>query len=334
MTRKVVLLAATVLLAAACGGGSELGNGSAAGSLAYSLTGDVVLDYNADMDVNITTDFGDSFQAFDPSAPSRMDMNMAMGFDTRYQVGPGEESGTYRVSMSLENLELHNGSVSVGTESVDIADLPQSQIDTMLKSQVAEVEWVIDEQGEILSLEFGDQAIDVGGMMSGMSMGGNSGQMFGPELPDGEVQIGDTWTTSTVQELPGMDPIETEQTHEIVRAEERNGVDTWVIRTETSVDGYTLTWDTVMALAGELGGLGAVGLDAAMPAGFDMVMRASPMGGTTLTWFDPVGGVTVAQDTTMNLAMNMEMSGLPDTGGRTFTMKLGGYTDLLMELAP
>jgi hypothetical protein len=156
--------------------------------------------------------------------------------------------------------------------------------------------------------------------------------MFGPELPEGAVNIGDSWTTVSEERLPGMDPIVTEQTHTITGREEKNGYDTWVIKTEASVDAYTITWNDLVAMAEELGGIGELGIDESMPPSFTMSMRSSPTGSTTYTWFAPDLGVTVAQDVTAYVAMTMEMAGLPNTGGRAVNMSMDGSTHMYMEL--
>jgi hypothetical protein len=258
---------------------------------------------------------------------------MEMGFDARYRVEAGEEPGTYQVALAMENLELGSGSIDMGVESFSFDELPESEIDGLLESQVADMVFVVDEHGSVLSMEVAGQSIDVSGILGGTSpASGGMGQMFGPELPEGEVQIGDSWTTVTEESLPGMDPVVTEQTHTITGREDRNGHDTWVIKTESTTGAYTITWDDLLAMAASLGGLGEIGVDEAMPPGFQMSMRSAPTGSTVITWFDPNLGLSVAQDVAMNLTMTMEMAGLPDTGGRAFTMGIDGYTHMVMEL--
>jgi hypothetical protein len=287
------------------------------------------------MDMRMTTTFDAALAALDPAAPSKMDMSMEMGFDSHYKVTPGDEPGTYRVSLSFDNLEFGKGSVDMGSESFDFSDLPQGELDTVLESQIAEVSYFINEHGEILSMDVGGQTIDVSGILSGTNAGAvNTGQMFGPELPDGVVKVGDSWTTTSEEQLPGMEPIVVEQTHTVIRREERNGHDTWVITTESTTGAYTITWDDLLTMAEQLGGLGEIGVDEAMPPAFQMSMRSSPTGSTMITWFEPESGLAVAQDVTANLAMTMEMAGLPNTGGRAITMRMDGYTHTAMELIP
>ncbi|MEA2002492.1 MAG: hypothetical protein U9N84_11520 [Actinomycetota bacterium] len=337
MSRRYLMLTAVVtLLIAACGAGPDPSAGGAiaiARPLAYSLTGDVELDYRVDMDMQMTTTFGDTFTALDPSIPSSMDMVMEMGFDARYRVEVGEAPGTYRVTMTMQNLEMGSGTIDMGAESFDFDDLPQSEIDGLLEAQIGEMSFVIDEQGEVLSMEVAGQTFDISGILSGTSpAGGGVGQMFGPALPGGDVQVGDTWTTTSEQSLFGMDPIVTEEVHTITGRESRNGHDTWVIKTESSTGAYTITWDDLIAMAESLGGLGEIGVGEGMAPGFEMSMRSAPSGSTLITWFDPDLGVSVAQEITMNLAMTMEMAGMPNTGGRAVSMRIDGYTHMTMEL--
>jgi hypothetical protein len=337
MTRRLTALAAVVLLvAAACGGSSDptadKGGVTVARPLAYSLTGDVALDYRVEMDMAMTTTFGDSFTALDPSMPGSMDMTMEFEMLTGYRISDGDEPGTYRVTMDVRDLELGGGSFKMGSETMDFSDLPQSQLDDVLDQQVMEVSYIITEQGEVLSMEVAGVPIDINGILGGTSAGSATGQMFGPQLPDGPVNVGDTWTTVSEEQLPGMDPIVTEQTHTITGREEKNGYDTWLIKTEASTGAYTITWDDLVAMAGELGGLAELGVDESMPPAFTLSMRSSPTGSTTYTWFAPDLGVTVAQDTTAHISMTMEMGGLPNTGGRAVGMSMDGSTHMYMEL--
>lgn len=337
MTRRLTVLAAVLfLVAAACGGSSDptadKGGIAVARPLAYSLTGDVELDYRVQMDMVMTTTFGDGFRALDPSMPGSMDMSMEFEMVTGYRISEGDEPGTHRVTMDVRDMKLGGGSITMGSEKMDYSDLPQSQLDEVLDQQVTEVSYIITDQGEVLSMEIAGVPIDVSGILGGTSTASATGQMFGPQLPDGPVNIGDTWTTVSEEELPGMDPIVTEQTHTITGREEKNGYETWVIKTEASTSAYTITWDDLVAMAEQLGGIGELGVDESMPPSFSMSMRSSPTGSTTYTWFSPDLGLTVAQDVTAHVAMTTEMGGLPNTGGRSVSMSMDGSTHMYMEL--
>ena len=339
MTRRLMALAAVLaLLAAACGGSSDPSANGRAGAvarpLAYSLTGDVALDYRVEMDTQMTTSFGDAFRSLDPSMPGSMDMTMEMEFLTGYRVSPGDEEGTYRVTMDVSDMKLEGGNVNMGSDSFDFADLPQGELNTVLDQQVTEVSYVITDQGEVLTMEVAGVPIDVSGILGGTSTGSATGQMFGPELPEGAVSIGDTWTTVSEEQFPGMDPIVTEQTHTITGREEKNGYDTWLIRTESSTGAYTITWDDLVTMAETMGGLGELGIDEGMPPAFAMSMRSAPTGTTAYTWFEPDLGVTVAQDVVGYFSMTMEMSGMPNTGGRSVDMSVNGSTHMYMQLVP
>lgn len=337
MIRRILALAATVaLFASACGAGPDPSADGAivsARPLAYSLTGDVDLGYRVDLDMQMTTTFGEGWEAVDSSVPRSMNMTMEMGYDSRYRVQPGEDPGTYRVALVVENLELGSGSIDMGPESFSFADLPQDEIDTLLGSQVAEVTFLVDDRGEVLSMEVAGQVIDVGGILGGTSpVGGTAGQMFGPEFPEGAVQVGDSWTTISEQRLPGLEPIVTEERHTIAASEERNGHDTWVIKTEATTAAYTITWEDLMAIAESLGGAAAIGADEVLPAGFRMSMRSAPTGATLITWFDPSVGLTIAQEVMSSFSTTIEMAGAPGTGGLALKMDVAGYLHTVMEL--
>ncbi len=337
MTRRLTALVAVLFVAAtACGGSSDpnadKGGIAVARPLAYSLTGDVDLDYRVEMDMAMTTTFGEVFRRLDPSMPGSMDMSMEFEMLTGYRISDGDEPGTHRVTMDVREMKLGGGSVKMGSEKLDFSDLPQGDLDEVLNQQVTEVSYIVTDQGEVLSMEIAGVPIDVSGILGGTSTGSATGQMFGPQLPDGPVSIGDTWTTVSEEQLPGMDPIVTEQTHTITGREDKNGYQTWVIKTEASTGAYTITWNDLVMMAEQLGGLGELGIDESMPPSFTMSMRSSPTGSTTYTWFSPELGLTVAQDVTAHIAMTMEMSGLPNTGGRAVSMRMDGSTHMYMEL--
>lgn len=323
------LLLVALLLIASCGA-DPVNQPAGARALAYSLTGDEVLSYHTDLETSATTAF-DGAIASDPSMPSNMDMDMEMSLDTTYQISDGSEPGSYRVAMTTDNLELTSGSIEMGNEKVDLSDLPQSQLDAALDSQMPEFVYVIDDKGEVISVEMEGVAIDLDGLLGGTSMGGfNSGQLFGPQLPDGEVKVGDTWTTSSEEEF-GDITVVTEQTHTIWRSEEYNGHQTWVIKTESTTDGFTVTWDDMVAMFEAMGGMDQMEEMEGLPPSFQMAIHASPSGTTMITWLDPDLGRVIAMDSSTNVVMTMEMAGIPGIAGAS-TMKLDARTHMLMEL--
>ncbi len=331
--RFLFIGAIAALLLSACGAGPDpAARGPvAARPLTYSLTGEVPMSYHAEMETEMTAKFGEAIRSLDPSMPSTMLTQMEMSFDATYRIGTGPEPGTYRVSMTLDDIELGKGSVEMGRHSVDLSDIPQSDLDAALASQMPEFVYVIDDKGAVVSVELDGTAIDIDGLLGGTSSTGfNGGQMFGPELPDGNVKIGDTWTTTFEQEV-GEVVIVTEETHKILRNEERNGHDTWVIRTDSVTSGYTINWDDMIAMYEQMGGIQKVeGMDE-MPPAFQMAMRSSPTATTMMTWLDPELGQAVAVDVMTNLAMTMEMGGLPGITG-SISMEIDGYTHMTMDL--
>lgn len=334
MRQRSLLVAVLVVLSAAgCGAGPDPATGAVtqARALAYSLTGDEVLTYHTDLEMSATTTFGQELRSIDPSMPSTMDMDMEMGMDVTYQIGDGPEPGSYRVAMTTSNLELVSGAVEMGDERLDLSDLPQGDLDAAFDAQMPEFVYVIDEKGDVVSVEVDGMSFDVGGLMSGTSTGGFSGgQLFGPELPEGEVNIGDTWTTSSEQQY-GEAVVLTEETHEILRTEEHNGFTTWVIKTESKTGAYTISWDDIVAMYEDLGGIDQIdGMDE-MPPSFQMAMRSSPASTTMTTWLDPETGRAVGMELIAFVSMTMEMGGIPGMGG-SFSMDMDASTHLAMEL--
>ena len=337
MSHRFVLVAAVLaLVSGACGAGPDPAAEAGpvmARPLAYSLTGAVSLDYHTEMETEMTTTFGDALTAIDPSMPSQMMTQMEMSFDSNYMIEDGPEPGSYRVAMTLDNVELGSGSIEMGREKIDISEVPKSEIDAALAAQMPEFVYIIDDKGEVISVEFGGMTVDVDSLLGGTSSNAfSSGQMFGPQLPEGEVNVGDTWTTTSTQEF-GDNIIETEETHTILRTEERNGFNTWVIKTKATTGAYTISWQDLIAMFEEIGGIQNVDGMADMPPSFQMAMRSSPTSTTMVTWLDPEMGRTVATDITGNVSMTMEMGGIPGMPG-SISMGMDGYTHLTMELVP
>ena len=330
----MLVAAAVALVATGCGGSSDPSVNAGpvrARPLAYSLTGDVTLQYHTEMETAMTARFGDELTSLDPSMPSTMQTEMVMAFDSTYRIEDGPEAGTYRVAMTLDSIDLKSGSVEMGGQKVDMGDVPQSEIDAALASQLPEFVYIINDKGEIVSVEFGGVAMNVEGLLGGTSAGSfTGGQMFGPQLPDGEVNVGDSWTTTSTQEF-GDKVIETVETHTILRTEERNGVDTWVIKTKAKTGAYTITWEDMIALYEDFGGIQNMEGMEDMPLSFQMAMRSSPTSTTMMTWLDPVLGRAVAVDISGSVAMTMEMGGIPGMAG-SFSMDMDGYNHITMEL--
>ena len=121
MSRKLFVVALVSLLAASCGAPPAADSGPVvARPLAYSLTGSDVMSYHAEIETDMTLTFGEEIRSLDPSMPASMATEMAMEFDTSYEVAPGPESGTYEIAMTLDNVELTKGSVEMGSDRVDL----------------------------------------------------------------------------------------------------------------------------------------------------------------------------------------------------------------------
>jgi hypothetical protein len=330
--RSLLAFAALALAVGACGAGPDqsAGGPSHSQALAYSLTGDTVLTYHTDIESSATTKF-DGMASLGASAPGSMNMQMEMSLDSTYQIGDGPEPGSYRVAMTTDNIALESGSVEIGGDKVDLSDVSQTDLKAALDAEMPEFVYILNDKGEVVSVEVGGVSIDVDGLLGGISASGlSSGQMFGPELPAGDVTIGDSWTTTSEQHL-GDVVVGTEQTHKILRSEEHNGHQTWVIQTKSTTDGYTVTWDDITAMLDSMGGIDQVAGMEDMPEAFQMAMHASPSASTMITWLDPEVGRVVAVDNTTSVVMTIEMGGLPGMPG-SFSMHVDGHNHVVMEL--
>jgi hypothetical protein len=74
-----------------------------------------------------------------------------------------------------------------------------------------------------------------------------------------------------------------------------------------------------------------MGIDTSLAPSYQMSMRSAPSSTTTITWFDPIGGIVVASDVTNNVAITIEMGGFPGLPG-SVSIKADGYTRMLMDL--
>jgi hypothetical protein len=124
---------------------------------------------------------------------------------------------------------------TVDGEPVEDTDLPD-----FAELEPIDITVVVDEQGNVIPQDDGSGDLfggDLGGLgdigqLAGPGM--DPGRFVGPPLTDDEVTVGDTWSETI--ELPGLmteDPMTTEVTSEVVRADEVDGHEVLVIDTES-----------------------------------------------------------------------------------------------------
>ena len=176
-------------------------------ALRYGISDGTTLVYDMTMSMDMVTDMSGAF--VDQGAMGPIEMDMVLAATTAYEVEEGIEEGTYLVSMSFEELSFDSLSMTMGGE--DLMDGMDGLLDDSMSAEMAglsEMKFVIDEQGQMLGVSVDGQSIDFGNLMGGSQFGGlGSGTPFlGPELPEGVVDEGDTWSAMWDTEfVPGKE---------------------------------------------------------------------------------------------------------------------------------
>jgi len=280
------------------------------------------------MDMTTEGDFG---------LPGGLDMTLDMDLAARstYDIEEGPDPETVRLTVSTDIVDGSASMEMLGmTEAIPLDDLAGEMA-------TFDMEMVIDAQGNVVEMLVGGQAIPVGlldglgGAGSGSLLSGfDSGQLLGPELPEGPISVGSTWTTEVNSDGFGLS-FHSRSEHTIAATEVVAGHDTYRIETVTTTDEISLNFEDLMtalaensedlaALSGEnISGAeleAALGMFAVM--GIEMNYRMDRSVAETTTWFDAAGGVVVRMEMTSPQRASIEMTGIPDTGDIEMVMDM------------
>lgn len=203
--------------------------------LSYKLVAGETFTYDVGIEQHIEmTAEGDSSALGDEEIPGELAVDLTGTTTFSHSVEDGPESGTYVVNIKGDFSDL-SITGTVDGEPVEDTDLPD-----FAELEPIDITVVVDEQGNVIPQDDGSGDLfggDLGGLgdigqLAGPGM--DPGRFVGPPLTDDEVTVGDTWSETI--ELPGLmteDPMTTEVTSEVVRADEVDGHEVLVIDTES-----------------------------------------------------------------------------------------------------
>jgi hypothetical protein len=291
-------------------------------ALRYGISDGTTLVYDMTMSMDMVTDMSGAFA--DQGAMGPIEMDMVLAATTAYEVEEGIEEGTYLVSMSFEELSFDSLSMTMGGE--DLMAGMDGLLDDSMSAEMAglsEMKFVIDEQGQMLGVSVDGQSIDFGNLMGGSQFGGlGSGTPFlGPELPEGVVDEGDTWSATWDTEfVPGKE-ISVSANSRVVAVEG----DVYVIETETTTGAIEMTMADLLAASSteefdmaELAGMGDMSMTMSMDANT----------GASKVWFDVNRGIPVRQEWSGGATTSMAMNVGGESGDMKMEMDFSGTLEL------
>lgn len=332
MNRRLLgAVAACTLLLAACGDpGSQPDDLDAPDAvlLSYSLQAGDRYDYQVDLDQHIDlTTTGDATAIAEEYVPSSASVDIAGTATFSREVSAGPEDGTYEVHItgSFDDLSVTG---TVDGEPVDASKAPD-----FASMEPIDVTVVVDEQGNVI--DDGGQEIPepLAGIMGGIGgLGGgptsaapgfDAGTFFGPLLDEQEVTVGDTWSDEIETPGAGEDPITTSVTSTVTGVEDLDGVQTFVIDTDTStarieVDLGELFKGMFGAFMGDVSDEEQAEFDEMMSQlRFLMAVDDAATEGTS--WFDPEAGLMRKADVSAGATVTMDVN-MPDESDRLVSM--------------
>lgn len=315
-TRAFSLVAAVALLAAACGSASEVQFQPQALAYGYEAGTDLSYEFSMDMDMRMDMNIPGSAQE-----PVAMNMGMGMEGEIGFSVAAGPDPGTFEVTMSGSITDVGGFYGEINGEKITGAERDQMKAAMQTSAPIPSLTMIVDEQGTVLSASAlgTDIPLDLfGGDLLGSDVfgfGGSGTGLFGPELPEGIVAVGDVWSTEYHQDILGMS-LDAYTTSEVVGAESMDGAPALVIRSVTTLDPITVSlFDMMQEIANlDAATMAAYGvtpadlddMESALGSG-DMTMSMTSEPSVTTTWFDPDSGLTRRVDTegAVNVAISL-----------------------------
>ena len=254
----------------------------------------------------------------DEGIPGEATIDISGSATFTHTVSDGPEPGTFEVNIKgiFDDLTVTG---TVDGESVDEA--PE-----FAEMEPIDVTFLIDDRGNLI---FEDEGFDdpfggalggLGSFGSGSAPGLDPGQFVGPPFPDEEVSVGDTWTDETETLLLGDDPVVTSTTSTIVDVDQINGVDVYVIETQSSTSLIEI----------DLGELFLGLFTAFMPESpseeeqaelqlildqLKFTISVDDTRSDSTTWFDPEAGIALRSDVDVAATIAMDINVPDDTTG-------------------
>lgn len=282
---------------------------------AYSLQAGTSFNYQVDIEQDISMAVeGDTSTIGEEDFPGDSEIHLTGSAMFTQTVADGPRPGTFEVTVVGEFTDL-TVSGTVDGESVDevpeFADL--SPIDTT---------FVVDEKGRIIGSDAGSDD-PLGGLMDPTSAFDpasmpdlDPGRFLGPELPDGDVGVGDTWETDDELTGFGDDPVVVNASSTVTGTDDIDGIEVLVIETNSSTSRIEI--DLGEFLLGMFGALAPEDMEPEEAEQFDDLLESlrflifiDDASSDATTWVDPVAGIVWQSQSASSTSMGIDVS-VPD----------------------
>lgn len=319
--RRLAGSAALATVLAACTTGSAPAPAAAVPEPAlltytYAVGDAPVYDLSSRQHVVVSADGDPGALAEDLEVPFTADVTTSASTELSYTVADGPREGTYEIS-------LHAAFPDVAVEgTVNGEPIEEGSTTDLGTMEPIDATVVVDEQGRILSEE--GEPLDLGGLLDefggeGGLVPGATNRPFGPAFPeDRPLTVGDSWTEEESRTLPDGTTVTATTVHEVVAAEELDGIPVLVIESTTTTGEATVD---VGALLGDLVAGFPEGEDAAA-ATPDLRVALAPSTKVARTWFDPEAGTVRRAETSSSAVIRMEAIVPGDSTSLTMEMRL------------
>ena len=175
----------------------------------------------------------------------------------------------------------------------------------------------------MLAVSVDGQQVDLGNLYGGSQFGalGTGTPFLGPELPQGSVSEGDTWSASFDTEfVPGKE-ITVAADSRVLAVEG----DVYVIETETTTGAIEMTMADLLT-ASSTEDVDMTELLALGDMSMSMTMGANT--GKSTVWFDAARGIPVRQEWSGGATMSMTMAADGESGAMDMEMDFSGTLEL------
>lgn len=331
-TRHPVAATAAAVLLAACSAGSAPATSPPTTVappepvlLAYSYTTGPVYDLTQTQHIAVSMDGDPGVIGDGVELPVVADVETTGSTELSYTVAEGPSPGTSEITVHAAFPEV-SVEGTVNGEPIDPAS------DELGLGDMTPIDFtvIVDELGRIVATPGSeDLGALFGGDLGSLGAGFGSATMtrpLGPAFPeDRPLTVGDTWADETSQELPGGSTLTVSATHEVVAADDLDGIPVLVIESTYRAGAATID---LGAMLGEMftGFAGPeTGTTPTTPALADQirfVIFLDPTTTSSTTWFDPAAGTVRKATSVSSATMRTEMAFPDETSGEPigFTM--------------
>ena len=359
--RLFSVIALLALVVAACGGAVPDATTTTAGSddpvttiaanvpdgqlLSYSLEAGSEYQYEVDLVQHIEMSANGQGAVLEEGVPGDAVIDVAGTAVFTNTVADGPEPGTYAVTIVGEFQDLEVSGTVDGVPINSTGEIPD--IADLGGLEPIEVIVIVDEQGnpivdeEALEDPLADLFGDLGGLGAIPTPGVGPGQFVGPALADKEVTVGDTWTEEVSTPGMGDKPVVTKITSTVTGVEEIDGVEVYVIETQTNTS--PIEFDLAEFFIGLLTAFGTPeGEDAAefeaMIEQLKFLISIDASESNSVTYFDAEAGVArkyaLVADTHMVMDMNIPDETTGEMSGFVMDMVIDQEIDYRLITAP